>query len=452
MIAGEVPPEPEHLIAKAAKFFTEQVLAWAGTTDPSERLSQLARTLRKHVELVVIDLQVGDNAQVIFESLNYGGRELTAIDLTKNHVFFQAGRLDLDLHELHATRWQPFDGNWWREKVVQGRLTRARAELFLMHWLKLERLEEIKAHRLFVDFRDLQDLKADLAGTVDRLARDRDLYRACDENPAALPADTGGFFRRLELLNQSTPRPVALQLLRAVPERLSPDRAARALHALDSYLWRRALTRGSTAAYNRIMLDVLRAVDKDIEHADDAVIATLAGQDGPTVGWPRDGAFRDDLSVRVLYGQGRVARPSVITALRLVENIWREPRGESPIGANATLQLEHMLPQEWRTHWPVVTDPPETFAEREHNRQAHVHRLGNLSLVSASMNASLSNRPWTEKRDTLRQHSSALVTTRYLTRDSWDEAAIRARGEQLLDTLVEIWPGPEGTLVVPPPD
>ena len=105
---------------------------------------------RTHVELVVIDLQAGDNAQVIFESLNYGGRELTAIDLTKNHVFFQATKLGLDLHEIHRQQWAPFDEDWWRKRVVQSRLHRVRAELLLMHWLKLEKLEEVRAYRLFV--------------------------------------------------------------------------------------------------------------------------------------------------------------------------------------------------------------------------------------------------------------------------------------------------------------
>jgi hypothetical protein len=451
VMSGDGAGDREHRIVQASGFFERQIVDWIGSEDPAAKLTQLARTLRRHVELVVIDLQAGDNAQVIFESLNYGGRELTAIDLTKNHVFFKASRQDIDLHTLHAEYWAPFDETWWRTEVSQGRLRRARAELLLMHWLKLERLDEVRAHRLFVDFRDLPSLQTDLVGTVVRLAADRDLYRRCDEDPAALPADAGGFFRRLDVLDQSTPRPVTLQLLRAVPDRLSAERASRAFHALDSYMWRRALTRGTTANYNRLMLDVLKAVEQDIARADEQLIATLAALEGATVRWPTDEELRRDLEVRLLYGRGRVAGSAVTTTLRAIENAWRAPRGEGALTAENALQIEHMLPQEWGTHWPVGPEPEDSRPEREQNREAHVHRLGNLTLVSPTMNSAMSNRAWAIKREHLRRHSSALITQRYLDRDWWDEEGIRARASDLIDTIIRIWPGPTGSFIVPAP-
>jgi hypothetical protein len=440
--------DPEHLVAAASAFFEQQITEWIGPEDPAAKLAQLARMLRRHVELVVIDLQAGDNAQVIFESLNYGGRELTAIDLTKNHVFFQATRLNLDLHKIHREQWAPFDEDWWRQEVPQGRLKRARAELMLMHWLKLEKLEEVRAHRLFVEFRDLPAVKTDLEGTVGRLAADRDLYRRCEEEPGGLLAPTGGFFPRLDLLDQSTPRPVALQILRAVPEHLEAARASRAFHALDSYMWRRALTRGTTANYNRLMLDLLKAVNSDLAHADERLIEHLAGLDGNTVRWPTDDELRTDLEVRALYGSGRVARPTISTALRLVENEWRRPRGEGALSADNTLQIEHILPQDWGPFWPVDADPNGTLAEREQARESHVHRLGNLTLVSPSMNPALSNREWESKREQLREHSSLLITQRYLD-GTWDETTIRDRATVLIDSVIAIWPGPAGTFTKP---
>lgn len=451
VMTGEPAPDPEHLLNQASSFFEQQITEWIGDDEPSAKITQLARILRKHVELVVIDLQAGDNPQVIFESLNYGGRELTAIDLTKNHVFFQATKQGLDLDRMHAEYWAPFDQPWWRKDVVQGRLTRSRAELMLMHWLKLEKLEEVRAHRLFVEFRDLPAVKEDLEGTVARLASDRDLYEQSDEDPGSLPAATGGFFPRLDVLGQSTPRPVTLQILRSVPEEVSPEVAARAFHALDSYMWRRALTRGSTANYNRVMLDVLKAIDEDLSQADTKIVQALASLEGNTVQWPTDEELRTDLEVRALYGQGRVSRGVLLTALRLVENRWRLPRGEGPLGADNELQIEHIMPQDWHEHWPVSSEPADTLVEREQSREAHLHRLGNLTLVSPSMNPALSNREWETKREQLREHSSLLTTQRYLDRDDWNEGEIRDRGSELIDAILEIWPGPSGTFDAPAP-
>lgn len=302
--AGDPAPPDQPAISQARIFFEASIREWVGQgpQPAAERVAELSRVLRRNVELVVIDLEAHDNAQVIFESLNYGGRELEAIDLVKNHVFFQARHLTLaQQQELHRTYWAPFDGDWWRHKVSQGRLYRSRAELFLMHWLKLERLEEVPAHRLFVNFRSLPELNTGLQATVAKVAHDRDLYRRLDDDRANLPGTAGGLLHRLDVLDLGVPRPVVLQLLRADPVGPSAERAAKALHALDSYFWRRALLNRRTAAYNRTRLDVLRAVQADLEHADERVIETLAAYDGNSVAWPTDDELRAELPTRPIY-------------------------------------------------------------------------------------------------------------------------------------------------------
>ena len=56
-------------IAQAHEFFVTQVTEWAEVSgDPAKveaRLHALTRALRDHLKLVVIDLEAGDNAQVI---------------------------------------------------------------------------------------------------------------------------------------------------------------------------------------------------------------------------------------------------------------------------------------------------------------------------------------------------------------------------------------------------
>lgn len=455
--SGDQDAGNESLLIQADEFFSGALQAWIDSgPDVEKALERMAKTLRHDVELVVIDLEPGDNAQVIFESLNYGGRELLAIDLVKNHVFFQAARLDINMRGLYGEYWAPFDSDWWREEVSQGRYQRPRAELFLMHWLKLEHLKEIAAHRLFVEFRDLPALGDDLVVTVGRLASDRELYGQMERTHQNLPVESGGFFGRLELLNQGTPRPVLLQLLRAVPDQLSEDRASRALATLDSYLMRRAMLNRTTANYNRVMLDLLRAIDDDVSSADEIMITHLAGLSGPAVFWPDDEALRAQLSSTPMYGQGRVSAGRIATILRLVENSWRGQLSEAPIPASAELQVEHILPQAWEENWPVDPEPSETLPVREEQREAAVHLLGNLTIVAEPMNPTLSNKPWSEKREVLREHSTALVTRRYLDGEfaaDWNELTISDRGSAIIDTIIGLWPGPnDQPLDKPAPD
>ena len=88
---------------------------------------------------------------MIFESLNARGTPLLAIDLVKNLVFQHAERtgVSADLDSLYADRWAPFDRDYWREEIVQGRLRRPRAELFLMHWLTMKLADEVPAQHQY---------------------------------------------------------------------------------------------------------------------------------------------------------------------------------------------------------------------------------------------------------------------------------------------------------------
>ena len=320
-----------------------------------------------------------------------------------------------------------------------------------MHWLKLEKLDEIKAHRLFVEFRDLPDLKVDLQETVGRLAADRDLYRKADQAPGSLPVAAAGFLQRLEVLNLSPPRPVVLQILRAVPDQISKEVAERSFHILDSYLWRRALTRRTTQNYNRVMRKVLMAVEEDLPNADEQILKVLGESEGPAVVWPSDEQLSEHPNTRAIYGSGRVAISTIRTAIRLVENQLRAPKGETPLSAETELQVEHMMPQSWQANWPLDQEPEETLAEREHQRNSQIDLLGNLTLVTPGMNQSLSNSEWSVKRDELKKHSTLLVSQRYLDQEVWDEESIRERGSDLVKEIIGIWPGADGTFSAPAP-
>ncbi len=79
--------------------------------------------------------------------------------------------------------------------------------------------------------------------------------------------------------------------------------------------------------------------------------------------------------------------------LEAVEDYDRGYTGTKPSKTGSrvvrgALDIEHVLPQNWRANWPVVD-----LAE-EIRRDAHVHRLGNLTLLSGSLNSAVSDGSW----------------------------------------------------------
>ena len=76
------------------------------------------------------------------------------------------------------------------------------------------------------------------------------------------------------------------------------------------------------------------------------------------------------------------------------------------------------------------------------NRDAHRHRLGNLTLVTTPLNSSMQNQGFDAKRERLGKSLMALNTT-IAESAIWDEAAIVQRGADLAKLAVEIWPHPD---------
>src|SRR6202158_6439954 len=89
----------------------------------------------KRTDGIVIDLQEGDDPQVIFETLNARGEPLLPADLLKNYIFLRAARANEDQELLYKEFWSRFDDTFWREEVKQGRLVRPRSDLFMQHFL-----------------------------------------------------------------------------------------------------------------------------------------------------------------------------------------------------------------------------------------------------------------------------------------------------------------------------
>ncbi len=96
---------------------------------------------------------------------------------------------------------------------------------------------------------------------------------------------------------------------------------------------------------------------------------------------------------------------------------------------------------EWQDHWAV-----KSLADEE-ERQAHVNRLGNLTLLTTKLNSRVSNGPWSSKRQALLEHNTLKLTGRLIERtegDEWDEDSIDKRTSQMMESLLKLWPVPVG--------
>jgi hypothetical protein len=440
-------PQASERTMEAYRYFVGTVREWAfdegDRESPETKLKALASAIRQLIKVVVIDLEPRDNAQAIFETLNARGQPLLAADLIKNFVFQQAEAGQHDVGRLYDEYWKPFDMKVWRDDVGQGRAKRPRIDVFLTHWLTMKSENEVSWQDLFDDFRAwtaatnpaVEPLLADLT-------RNARIFDGFDAYPAGSPEQL--FFYRLGVLETATAYPVVLWLFG--PNGIAdPEDRRRALRVIESWLIRRLLRRLTTKNYNQVFLALLKHLAADGQPSATKVSEFLASRSGDSQEWPRDDALLESLRTQPYY----TALPR--SRLRMIlEAIEAEMRGAlvGPFTAWGALSIEHVMPQEWRPHWRLPPDGDHVSAAIE--RDAAKHRMGNLSLVTHPLNASLSNAAWLgppgqpSKREALREFNVLMLNKALVERTDWDEAAIAERGEMLAQRVLRIWPGPPG--------
>lgn len=432
-------------IADAHRFFADEARTWLTEAgDPDARGSALSTALHGLFQLVVIDLEPHDNAQVIFETLNARGTPLLAADLVKNHVMQQALSSGLDVEGLYHEHWEQFDGPYWRQEVKQGRLNRPRIDLLLDYWLELQSAVEVPAHDVFPAFRrHLEDAGRDVIAVTRSLRGSGGVYE--ELHSTRDHTSEGTFLYRWDILEAQVITPLLLWLFGRPEYELPSDQRRLALISLESYLVRRMVTRLTTKDYNRLFLDALAHLqDGDSSDAGTRLTEFLAGQTADARYWPNDAEFAEALLTEPVYSRLKRARLRML--LEAIEDDLRSGKTEDEHVSRNKLTIEHLLPQAWTpVTWPLPGDD-ETAAETV-RRNTLLHTLGNLTLVTDKLNPELSNGPWEHKRPRIEEHGVLRLHASFRHANHWGEHEIVQRSKHLAERALRIWRHPTSEAV-----
>ena len=419
----------DSLIVQAHEFFQLQVRQWIGNCASliEHRMDALEVAVTTKLQMVVIDLNLQDDPNVIFETLNARGTPLEQSDLIKNFVVSSNRESNL---------WEGLDDEWWREEVRQGRLHRLRLDMLINYWLTMRTSAEVGPSEVFDVFRKQID-ECSLVPVMSAVKEDLENYRRFETESRTREEDI--FHYRMNVMQVGVITPVLLLLLSAEHEvRIC------AFHALESFLVRRMICRQTTKDYNRLILDLAEKLQQDggLRTSDKVVAGFLKGQTADSREWPSDKAVADSMTVNPLYRL--LTRKRLRLVLEGIEGRLRlSPKSEqSDVPENLT--IEHLMPQGWRERsWPLPSGTQENkeFAEDERNKL--IHTIGNLTLANMRLNSSMSNSPWEDKRNELEGHSTLMLNKKLISHSCWDEDSIRDRSKEMAKLVSECWPGPD---------
>lgn len=441
----------ESRLTQAHEYFAAQVGAWLDSDRDSLplRADAIAIALQNALQLVVIRLTTEEDSQEIFETLNARGTPLSASDLIKNFVFQRLKAEGKDTADAYRS-W-PFETKFWEAEVSVGRFLTTRSALFLGQWLISRVGKEISPRSTFARFKFFAEHETDrsMSELLELITEQATRYQLLTEHAAESHRDLDRLelhMYRMAVAQVEITKPVVLWLTEP-GNTYGPETIALVIDIIESWIIRRRLLRLQSSDLGRVAAEVISAARGA---SDDEVVSRierhLVRQQSTSTYWPGDDELSEALRFAPFYQ--RFSQPMQRMILQAVEDSYRGYTSGKPSKAGIRVhrdrhQVEHLLPRSWRAHWPV------SDASAEAHRDEHVHRLGNLTLITGSLNAAVSNGAWLGtggKRAELHRHDVFLMNRAVFdaSEAGWDERLIDDRTETLISALVATWSVPDG--------
>lgn len=387
----------------------------------------------KSLCVIDITLDPGDDAQLIFESLNSTGLDLSEADKIRNFV----------LMNLDQERQEAYYENYWN---MIERNTDYKVSDYIRFYLAAREAKTPAIKKVYPSFRiyaakHFHDFEAGGLGIgakslLEELLRYSKYYRLCN-HPDTGVKEIDSALRVIHLFDASVTHPYLLNLLDYRASGNIDDAAvATVLWCIDSYLFRRWVCSVPTNALNKIFEtlhgDALKGVKDGASYPE--VVKYLLTHKGGTGRFPDDNDFLYALDTRDFY---RIQNRKYYLYDRL-ENGTSEERIEVVSGLErGDFSVEHVMPQTLNADWKKSLGD-----DWERIHEEWCHKMANLTLTA--YNSDYSNRPFKIKRDMKDgfKDSGFRMNQWIGQQPTWGEGQIKEREKMLEEQFLAMWPYP----------
>jgi uncharacterized protein with ParB-like and HNH nuclease domain/predicted transport protein len=415
----ELPKDYSIRVTENFKLF-EQLL-----NDCKDDLITVCKGLAK---LVVVDIALTrdhDNPQLIFESMNSTGRELSQADLIRNYILMGLEpKLQTKLYEKY---WRPMEIEFGQEAYVTN------FDGFMRYFLTVKTGTLPNVGEVYDTFKQhARSPHVAEAGVESLVADIRNYARyfcamtlGAESNSALKIA-----FQDLRELKVDVAYPFLMELYRDYDLKLlSQADFLTAVRLVESYVFRRAICAIPTNSMNKTFATFGKALNKDsyLESIQANLLLLPSYRR-----FPGDEEFKRAFQTKDLY-----KFRSRSYWLRRLENHQRKERVSID-----EYTIEHILPQNENLS-PVWKEALGEDWQRIH--QTYLHTLGNLTLTA--YNSEYSDKAFTAKRDMKGgfKESPLKLNQGLGAIEQWNETAIHHRADLLSTLALDVWIAPQAT-------
>ena len=413
-------------VTRNYEFFYDKIVKSGLTMD------ELFETIKK-LEVINIKLDEDDDPQLIFESLNSTGLDLSEADKIRNYLLMSLAPAEQD--DLYTRYWNPIEEStkYDPSSFVRDYLT--------MKQGKIGRIDKI--YFIFKEYAENERIgRAELLEEMHHYAK---IYSQID-NANMGTEKINRKLNQVRTLDSTVAYPFYMAFFDyAEKNGLSDEEKYRVLDIVEAYWARRIICNLPSNALNKVFAtlhrDVLNNMNKAVEGTNPTyteVLIYLLLKKGRSSVFPKDDEVKEDFATRQVYKMPANLRMFILE--RMENKDSKECHDVVKQLTEKTISIEHIMPQTLSDKWKDALGE-----EWERIHQQYLHTMANLTLTG--YNSQYSNLAFLEKREMEKGfNDSAFRLNNYVKScNQWTEVEMKQRQHDLLEVFMRLWPMPSTT-------
>lgn len=379
------------------------------------------------LEIIDISLDpVKDDAQLIFESLNSTGLDLTEGDKIRNFILMG---LENSIQEKYYYQyWNKIEKNTGYE-----------VSAFARHYLTIKTGKTPAIKSVYTIFKTYVE-----NGHIEVLTLLEDMTKYAKYYHAITCADIGpsaanAVLSRLNILDMSVSIPYFLALLDYKNNAgMSDKELIDVVKTIETFIFRRLMCGVPTNALNKIFAqlhrDCMRYITMGTGYAE--ILKYVLINKSSSGRLPNDNEFLSNVEEKDIYSMqaknkmylfDRLENQDTVEHTNVIENMQA-----------GTYTIEHIMPQKLSNVWKQALG-------KDYQRiyDTWINKMANLTLTG--YNSQYKNRPFVDKRDTKDgfKDSHLHINTFIANCEKWTEEELKRRNEEFKKLFLQLWPYPE---------
>ena len=372
---------------------------------------------------IVLEPEHGDDPQLIFESLNSTGLDLTEADKIRNFILMG---LKPDIQEKY------YDDYWNKIENCTG----SELDSFVRNYLTIETgvIPNIRnvyqAFKAFAKGKNIQQLLGQML-TYANAYKKLTTFDLGD-------SEANEIAKRLDLLDMTVAYPFLMAfMIYASDTGIYEKELVPVLSCIESFIFRRLMCDLPTNALNKIFATLHKFVvknKKEIDTYSNVMVYYLETRKLSST-FPKDEEFLNGFTTKNIYAMRGKNKTYLFE--RLENGSSKEKNDIVGNIAEGILTIEHIMPQTLSPWWrQELGDKYETIHEK------WLHTIANLTLTG--YNSTYSNKSFPEKKTIENGFlQSGLRLNQYIAKfDQWTEKELEMRKKDLSDKALKIWTYP----------